>query len=124
VDQLVRHVDQQPDTVNGELRNYSNSTAYEEAEGVDATGNAVYVECDLEYGGLTPGPLNIWRLDLRTHTWERVTYFNRYAPYYASNPTVAPDGSRLAFQLSIDGDVEGRGDGILVLELPGTGTER
>lgn len=106
------------DTVNGELRNYSNSTAYEEAEGVDATGSAVYVERDLEYGGIDPGPLDIWRLDLDTHTWERVTYFNRYAPYYASNPTVAPDGSQLAFQLSIDGDTEGQGDGILLLELP------
>jgi hypothetical protein len=106
------------DTVTGELRNYSNSTAYEEAEGVDATGSAVYVERDLEYGGIEPGPLDIWRLDLDTHTWERVTYFNRYAPYYASNPTVAPDGSQLAFQLSIDGDTEGQGDGILLLELP------
>lgn len=106
------------DTTTGELRNYSNSTAYEEAEGVDDTGRAVYVERDLEYGGIDPGALDIWRLDLEEQTWERITYFNRYAPYYASNPTVSPDGTQIAFQLSIDGDTEGEGDGILLLDLP------
>jgi hypothetical protein len=106
------------DTATGELRNYSNSTAYEEAEGVDDTGRAIYVERDLEYGGIDPGALDIWRLDLEDHSWERITYFNRYAPYYASNPTVSPDGTRLAFQLSINGDTEGEGDGIFLLDLP------
>jgi hypothetical protein len=101
----------------GVVRNYSNSSAYEEAEGVDPDGDAVYVERDTAYDGLTPGALDIWRLDLRDSSWERVTFFNRYAPYYASNPSVAPDGRTLAFQLSIDGDVEGRGDGILLLDL-------
>jgi hypothetical protein len=106
------------DTATGELRNYSNSTAYEEAEGVDNSGRAVYVERDLEYSGIDPGALDIWRLDLEDHTWERITYFNRYAPYYASNPTASPDGAQLAFQLSINGDTEGEGDGILLLDLP------
>lgn len=106
------------DTATRELRNYSNSSAYEETEGVDPTGTAVYVERDLEYGGLQPGALDIWRLDLEDRTWERITYFNRYEPYYASNPAVSPDGTRLAFQLSINGDVEGEGDGILVYDLP------
>lgn len=106
------------DAATGALRNYSNSSAYEEAEGVDATGGAVYVERDLEYSGLDPGALDIWRLDLKDQTWERMTYFNRYSPYYASNPTVAPDGSQLAFQLSINGETEGEGEGILLLDLP------
>jgi hypothetical protein len=108
------------DTATGALRNYSNSSAYEEAEGVDATGAAVYVERDLEYSGIDPGALDIWRLDLEDQTWERMTYFNRHAPYYASNPTVAPEGSQLAFQLSINGETEGEGDGILLLDLPST----
>jgi hypothetical protein len=101
----------------GALRNYSASTAYEEAEGVDDTGEAVYVERDLAYSGVEPGALDIWRLDLTDRSWERITYFNRYAPFYASNPSVAPDGRRLAFQLSIDGDTEGQGDGLLILDL-------
>ena len=105
------------DLETGELRNYSNSSAYEEAEGIDATGDAVYVERDLDYGGIEPGPLDIWRLQLDDNTWERVTHFNRHAPFYASNPTVSPDSHELAFQLSIDGETEGQGDGILLLDL-------
>jgi hypothetical protein len=105
------------DLETGALRNYSNSIAYEEAEGVDTTGDAVYVERDLEYSGVEPGALDIWRLDLDDGTWERVTRFNRYAPFYASNPTVSPNGDHLAFQLSIDAETEGEGDGILLLDL-------
>lgn len=105
------------DLASGTVRNYSNSSAYEEAEGIDVTGDAVYVERDLDYGGIDPGALDIWRLGLEDSSWERVTRFNRYAPYYASNPAVAPDGGQLAFQLSFDGDVEGQGEGILLLDL-------
>jgi hypothetical protein len=105
------------DLETGALRNYSNSTAYEEAEGVDTAGTAVLVERDLEYSGIDPGALDIWRLDLDDGTWERLTFFNRYAPFYASNPSVAPDGNRFAFQLSINGETEGEGDGILLHEL-------
>jgi hypothetical protein len=101
----------------GVVRNHSNSSAYEEAEGVGRDGDVVYVERDTDYDGLEPGALDIWRLDLEDGSWERVTYFNRWAPYYASNPSVSPDGRTLAFQLSIDGDVEGQGDGILTLDL-------
>ena len=50
-------------------------------------------------------------------TDDKLTTFNRWAPYYASNPSISPDGSTLAFQLSIDGEVEGRGDGILLMDL-------
>jgi Tol biopolymer transport system component len=104
------------DVVNGELTNYSNSSACEEAEGVDTDGTSVLVERDLE-STTSPGPLDIWRLDLDGGTWERLTTFNRYAPFYASSPAVAPDGERFAFQLSIDGDSEGEGDGILLSDL-------
>jgi hypothetical protein len=107
------------DLETGEVRNYSNSTAYEEAEGVDARGETVYVERDLEYSGTDPGALDIWRLGLDDGAFERVTYFNRYEPYYASNPSVAPDGKTLAFQLSINGETEGQGDGLVLLDLPG-----
>ena len=101
----------------GEVRNYSNSTAYEEVEGVDETGDAVFVERDLEYEGIEPGALDIWKLGLEDGRFERVTRFNRWAPYYASNPSVSPDGTTLAFQLSIDGETEGQGAGILLSQL-------
>ncbi len=105
------------DMVTGALTNYSNSSAYEEAEGVDTEGSTVFVERDLESTAI-PGPLDIWRLGLEDGEWERLTTFNRYAPFYASNPAVAPDGERFAFQLSIDGESEGQGDGILLSDLP------
>ena len=50
----------------GEVRNYSNSNAYEEVEGVTRTGDAVYVERDLEYEGVDPGALDIWGSGSRT----------------------------------------------------------
>jgi hypothetical protein len=103
----------------GEVRNHSNSSAYEEAEGIDPSGDSVLVERDLVYEDLTPGALDIWRLQLDDGSFERLTTFNRWAPYYASNPSISPDGSTLAFQLSIDGEVEGRGDGILLMDLAG-----
>jgi hypothetical protein len=105
------------DLETGEVRNYSNSSAYEEAEGVDPSGSSVFVERDLEYSGIEPGALDIWRLGLDDRGWERITTFNRWAPFYASNPAVSPDGRTLAFQLSVDGEVEGRGDGILLKDL-------
>jgi hypothetical protein len=100
------------------LRNYSNSTLYEEVEGVSPDGEWALVERDLESVAV-PGPLDIWRLSLDGRsTWERLTYFNRYrGGYYASNPTVHPGGRRFAFQLSIDGPTEGEGRGLLIFDL-------
>jgi hypothetical protein len=105
------------DLETGAVRNYSNSSAYEEVEGVTQSGDAAYVERDLEYTGIDPSALDIWKLGFADGTWERVTEFNRWAPFYASNPGVSPDGRQLVFQLSIDGETEGQGAGILLMEL-------
>ncbi len=43
----------------GVVRNHSNSSAYEEVEGVGADGRVAYVERDLAYDGMAPGPLDI-----------------------------------------------------------------
>lgn len=102
------------DLTTGQVRNLTNSTAYEEAEGVTPTGDAVYVERELAYNGQEAGTPDIWRFSLADSSWQRVTFFNRYAPYYASNPTVSPDGRQLAYQVSYNGDVEGQGNGILL----------
>jgi hypothetical protein len=100
----------------GKVKNYSNSPVYEEVEGVAPNGSYALVERDLE-STATPGPLDIWRLRLDGKGgFERVTYFNRYrGGYYASNPSVSPDGKTVAFQQSFDGPVEGEGQGILLL---------
>jgi hypothetical protein len=102
----------------GEATNYSNSPVYEEVEGIAPSGRYALVERDLE-STATPGPLDIWRLALDgSGDLERLTYFNRYrGGYYASNPSVSPDGKRIAFQQSFDGPVEGAGQGILLFDL-------
>lgn len=106
------------DVATGTVRNYSDSLAYEEAEGVSPDGRWVLVERDLDSTAI-PGPLDVWRLSLDApKTWQRLTYFNRYrGGFYASNPTFAPDGRSFAFQLSIDGPVEGEGQGLLLFDL-------
>lgn len=102
----------------GSATNYSNSSLYEEVEGVAPDGSYALVERDLE-STERPGPLDIWRLPLDgSGAFERLTYFNRYrGGYYASNPTVSPDGKTIAFQLSFDGPVEGEGQGILLFDI-------
>ena len=106
------------DVPDGSARNYSNSSVYEEVEGIAPDGESVLVERDLESTAV-PGPLDIWRLRLDgSGEFERLTFFNRYrGGYYASNPSYAPDGKTIAFQLSFDGPVEGAGQGILLFDV-------
>ncbi|MGD8609231.1 MAG: MYXO-CTERM sorting domain-containing protein [Myxococcales bacterium] len=110
------------DLSTGVVTSYSQSPLYEEAEGVAPNGAWVLVERDLD-NALYPGPLDIWLLPLDgSQAWDRLTHFNRYRDgWYASNPTVNPDGTHFAFQLSIDGDVEGEGRGILLFDIAASG---
>jgi len=105
------------DLTTGEVRNYSNSPCYEEVEGIFPDGQSVLVERDLE-SIYMPTAIDIWRLSLDgLATYERLTHFNRYRGFYASNPVVHPRGRKFAFQLSIEGGTEGDGDGVLVFDL-------
>ncbi|THJ10715.1 hypothetical protein E7Z54_02545 [Nocardioides sp.] len=97
--------------------NYSNSIYYEEAEGTSPDGSFVLVERDLMVNPI-PGALDFWRLTLeKPRTWTRLTNFNRYRGYGASNPVVSPDGRSVAFQMSITEGAEGEGAGLFVLDL-------
>jgi hypothetical protein len=104
------------------VTNHSQSPLYEEAEGVAPNGAWVLVERDLD-NALYPGPLDIWLLPLDgSQAWDRLTHFNHYqGGWYASNPAVNPSGTHFAFQLSIDGDVEGEGRGILLFDIAASG---
>src|SRR5262245_5465873 len=110
------------DLETGAVTNYSRSPAYEEAAGVAPNGAWVLVERDLDSAAV-PGPLDIWLLPLDgTQSWDRLTRFNRYrGGWYASNPAVSPDGTAIAFQLSLDGPVEGAGYGLLLFDIAGSG---
>ena len=106
----------------GLVTNRSQSPVYEEAEGVAPNGAWVLVERELD-NALYPGPLDIWLLPLDgSQEWDRLTHFNHYqGGWYASNPAVNPNGTHFAFQLSIDGDVEGEGRGILLFDIAASG---
>jgi hypothetical protein len=105
------------DLKSGAVRNYSRSPCYEEAEGIFPDGRSTLVERDLE-SSQEPTALDIWRLSLdELASYERLTHFNRYRGFYASNPVVHPDGNRFAFQLSTEGGVQGDGGGLLVFDL-------
>jgi MYXO-CTERM domain-containing protein len=110
------------DLSTGLVINYSQSPVYEEAEGVAPNGAWVLIERELD-NVLYPGPLDIWLLPLDgSQAWDRLTHFNRYrGGWYASNPAVNPNGTHFAFQLSIDGDVEGEGRGILLFDIAASG---
>jgi hypothetical protein len=93
------------------------SPFYEEAEGVTPDGTLVMVERDLMVNPI-PGTLDLWVLTLDgSATYRRITHFNRYRGYGASNPVVSPNGRKVAFQLSVADGAEGEGAGIYVLDL-------
>jgi hypothetical protein len=48
---------------------------------------------------------------------ERLTYFNTYAGYKASNPVVSDDGRYIAFQMARSRDPAGVGFGIFLYDV-------
>jgi hypothetical protein len=92
---------------------------YDEPEGISPDGRWTLVECDRE--GLSsrgPGHVDIWKLSLDgKKAWERLTYFNKYPGYKASNPVVSSDGRFMAFQMARSRDPAGVGYGIFLYDL-------
>ena len=90
------------------VTNYSNAPAqYDEPEGIFPDGKFTCVECDRDNGAKHKGSqyIDIWKLALRgSGQMERLTYFNRYPGYKASNPVTSDDGKFLALP-SADGTV-------------------
>lgn len=102
----------------GVITGYSRSPFYEEPEGIDPSGKSILVERDLAVE-LFPGELDVWRLTLDgSGSFERLTTFTHYCGYGATNPVVAPDGKKFAFQLERkqDGPL-GAGFGLLLFDL-------
>lgn len=107
--------------------NYSDAPdQYDEVEGIFPDGNSTLVECDREgLSGRGPGHVDLWRLSLdNKKTWERLTYFNKYPGYKASNPVVSDNGKFMAFQMARSRDAAGVGYGIFVYDLDRAGRER
>jgi hypothetical protein len=100
--------------------NYSDAPdQYDEPEGISPDGRWTLVECDREgFTGRGPGHVDIWKLSLDgKRTWERLTHFNKYIGYKASNPVVSDDGRFMAFQMAKSRDPAGVGYGIFLYDF-------
>ena len=108
------------DLATKKVTNYSDAPdQYDEPEGISPDGRWTLVECDREgFSGRGPNHVDIWKLSLDgAKSWERLTYFNKYPGYKASNPVVSDDGRLMAFQMARSRDPAGVGYGIFVLDL-------
>jgi hypothetical protein len=103
------------------VTNYSNAPGqYDEPEGIFPDGKHTCVECDRDNGARKKGSqyIDIWKLALDgSGTMERLTYFNLYPGYKASNPVVSDDGKFMAFQMAKVGDPAGVGRGIFLYDF-------
>ena len=107
------------DLVSGELTNYSQDWAYDEAEGVFPDGQSVAVERELDtYTAVPVGDIDIWRLSLdEPHVYRRLTFFTEYAGYGANNPVISPDGKKMVFGLRIKGGEHGNAEGLFLYDF-------
>lgn len=104
-----------------EVTNYSKAPdQYDEPEGIFPDGKFTCVECDRENGAGQKGSqfIDIWKLALDgSGKYERLTYFNMYPGYKASNPVISDDGRFMAFQMAKVGDPAGVGRGIFLYDF-------
>jgi hypothetical protein len=93
---------------------------YNECEGIYPDDRYTNVEGDRQVNKLGgqhgSGNIDIWKLGLdgTGKDFTRLTYFNDYQGYKASNPVVSTDGRFMAFQVAHPADEAGVGYGILV----------
>jgi hypothetical protein len=93
---------------------------YNECEGVFPGGKYTAVEMDRQKDALhAPGGISnidIWKLKLdgTGKDIQRLTSFNDYQGFKASNPVISTDGRLMAFQIGKSGDDAGVGYGILL----------
>ena len=100
------------------VTNYSNAPGqYDEPEGIFPDGKFTLVECD-RHNRRGPGHVDLYKLALDgSGKVERLTHFNDYPGYKASNPVVSDDGKRMAFQMAKSTEAAGVGHGIFVYDL-------
>jgi len=106
----------------GEIRNYSQSPWFDEADGVFPDGRSTVVVRELDRVFI-PRDVDLWRLTLDGKAqWQRFTWFTRYRGYGASNSAVSPDGRRIVFQLRGAEAPPGNGMALLLLDLEVVGS--
>ncbi|HEX4808292.1 MAG TPA: hypothetical protein VH325_05150 [Bryobacteraceae bacterium] len=109
------------DLRNGKVENMSKAPGtYNECEGIYPDGLYTNVEGDRQVNWLGgkhgSGNIDIWklRLDGSGKDFKRLTNFNDYEGFKASNPVVSTDGRLMAFQVAHASDRAGVGYGILL----------
>jgi hypothetical protein len=109
------------DLATGRVTNHSRAPGtYNEPEGILPGGEYTLVEADRqdrERGGKGGHrQIDIWRLRLdgTGKDYTRLTRFNDFEGYKASNPVVSKDGRFMAFQVAKSADEAGVGYGILL----------
>ncbi len=96
---------------------------YNEVEGIFPDGLHTCIESDHQSRAFGDAAsfrnIDIWklRMDGTGKSFTRLTYFNDYEGWKASNPVVSTDGRLMAFQVARTGDEAGVGYGIMLLEL-------
>lgn len=109
------------DLSTGQVTDFSKAPGtYNECEGIFPDGKYTAVEGDRQVAQLggNHGPRNIdiykLRLDGTGKDFERITHFNDYEGWKASNPVISSDGRMMAFQVAHSADAAGVGYGILL----------
>jgi Tol biopolymer transport system component len=112
------------DLANGKVENMSKAPGtYNECEGIFPDGQYTLVEGDRQVdklgGDRGSHNIDIWKLKLdgTGKNFERLTNFNDYEGYKASNPVISTDGRLMAFQLARTADEAGVGYGLLTYRL-------
>ena len=111
------------DIETGKVTNYSNAdNQYDEPEGIFPDGKNTLVESDrhVSKGQNFKGIqfIDIFKLALDgSGKIQRMTHFNDYNGWKATNPVVSDDGLFIAFQYAKSGDPAGVGRGILLFDV-------
>jgi Tol biopolymer transport system component len=100
---------------------------YNECEGIYPDGRYTNVEADRQVNWLGgkhgSGNIDVWklRLDGTGKDFTRLTNFNDFEGFKASNPVISTDGRLMAFQVARVSDQAGVGYGILLYHFPNPG---
>lgn len=112
------------DLATGKAQNESQAPGtYNEVEGIFPDGKYTCVEADRQVDKLGGDHgfrnIDIWKLRLGSNgkDFVRMTHFNDYEGWKASNPVISTDGRYMAFQIAHTADEAGVGYGIVLMRL-------
>lgn len=112
------------DLQNGKVTDFSQAPAiYNEVEGIFPDGRYTLVESSKQVEALGgkhgSHEIDIWklRMDGTGRDFVRMTHFNDYEGWKASNPVVSTDGRTMAFQVARTADEAGVGYGLMLMKL-------